>query len=94
MGAGIPCNLTIPSTNFSATIFAVKRWVKGRKCADLLTNRQLQEFVFLLLDDGSPSMKPMVTSSQTWQGMGNGYKSPAGDRVSILTRWHMSQEET
>jgi hypothetical protein len=40
---------------------------------------------------GSPSMKSIEMSAQTWDGTSRGYSSPAGDMVDVLLRWHVVQ---
>jgi hypothetical protein len=43
---------------------------------------------------GSPSMKFIEMSAQTWEGTSRGYSSPAGDKAGVLLRWHMVQLRT
>ena len=91
---GIPCSFTMPSTNFSTTTFVVNGWDKGKKCVYLLRRSTITIMVFRPWKDGNPSMKSVVISSHTWQGIGSGWRSPAKERLLVLFIWQTSQDWT
>lgn len=45
-------------------------------------------------EEGSPSTKSREISSHTCDGIGSGWRRPAGDRASLLFLWQTSQVAT
>jgi len=91
---GMPCSLITPSTNLSATPFAVNGWDKVKKWVNLLNLSTTTKIVSLPWEVGNPSTKSRVISSQTWQGMGKGCRSPIRESVSVFIFWHTLQRLT